>query len=35
VLPVPQVRDAVARLVDARHRVERPSRRWTEPAVVA
>jgi DNA-binding transcriptional MocR family regulator len=35
VLPVPQVREAVARLADARHRVERPSRRWAEPAVVA
>lgn len=35
VLPVPQVRDAVSRLAEARHRVERPLRRWSEPAVVA
>jgi DNA-binding transcriptional MocR family regulator len=35
VLPVPQVRDAVSRLAEARHRVERPTRRWAEPAVVA
>jgi DNA-binding transcriptional MocR family regulator len=35
VLPVPQVRDAVSRLAEARHRVERPLHRWTEPAVVA
>jgi DNA-binding transcriptional MocR family regulator len=35
VLPVPQVREAVARLSEARHRVERPARRWSEPAVVA
>ena len=35
VLPVPQVRDAVTRLAEARHRVERPLRRWSEHAVVA
>ncbi|GAA0898006.1 hypothetical protein GCM10009557_73070 [Virgisporangium ochraceum] len=35
VLPVPQVREAVARLAGARHLVERPTRRWSEPAVVA
>jgi DNA-binding transcriptional MocR family regulator len=37
VLPVGQVRDAVARLAEARARVERPARRhWSaEPAVVA
>jgi DNA-binding transcriptional MocR family regulator len=35
VLPVAQVRDAVSRLAEARHRVERPLRRWSEPAVVA
>ncbi len=36
VLPVAQVPDAVARLADARARVERPGlRRWAEPAVVA
>jgi DNA-binding transcriptional MocR family regulator len=36
VLPVTQVRDAVARLVEARDQVDRPGvRRWTEPAVVA
>jgi len=35
VLPVPQVREAVTRLAEARHRVERPLRRWSEHAVVA
>ena len=33
VLPVPQVREAVARLAEARHRVERPAARMVaEPA---